>query len=106
MGVAFASTTEETANVVNSANRNVKQHYGHAGPMFVRFVQASQEHWSHWQQHSRNFAITFSSARAPNTVAGRMAEHFAVLRLAEMLAHEALALPWPCGNVVEGCGPS
>lgn len=93
-GSPFGGRTAETAVIVTQLNENILQHYGHAGPLFVAELIAMREDWPGLAEEYRLLRERYQQRAGTNSVAGRMAAHFAVLDLVEQLACIAGILPW------------
>ena len=93
-GSPFGERTPESAAVVGRLNESIQQHYGHAGPRFVQHLLQQRDQWVALQNHYQEVRQSYQQRAGDNSVAGRMAEHFAVLHIAEELACHAQILPW------------
>jgi len=93
-GSPFGQLTAGSASLVSQLNEVIREHYGHAGPRFVRHLINSEDSWPVIQERFRQLREFFQQRAGTNSVAGRMAEHFAVLHVTEELACQAGILPW------------
>jgi hypothetical protein len=104
-GPPFGDTSPETAQLVNLINDGVLEHYGHAGPQFVGWLLRRRDRWPGWREHHRRLRRRYERRAGDNSVAARMADHFAALRVTAILAHRAGILPWPYKDVVSELWP-
>ncbi len=93
-GSPFGGRTAETAVIVTQLNEKILQHFGHAGPLFVAELIGMREDWPGLAEEYRRLREEYQRRAGANSVAGRMAAHFAVLDLVEQLACLAGILPW------------
>lgn len=99
-GSSFGDTTQEIGQILNGVNEGILENYGHALPQFIQFLISRQADWPRWQEHFRRLRQRFQRRAGSNAVAGRMAEHFAALRMTAILAHRAFSLPWAYRDLV------
>jgi len=104
-GRPFGRADEQTAGVVNALNDDVKENYGHLGPRFVRFLIEHRDQWPLWREHYRRLRTRYARMAGGNSVAARMAGHFATIRMAAILAHQAVDMPWGYRGVVTQMWP-
>jgi hypothetical protein len=100
-GPPFGQADAATAPVVQALDQGVRQHYGHAGPLFVEYLLRKRERWPAWQRSFRRLQEAYARKAAGDPVAGRLAAHFAALTVCARLARRALRLPWKWGNPVK-----
>jgi hypothetical protein len=89
----FDATNAATAELVRCVRELTLANYGHAGPAFVRWVMAHRADWDAWRTDYATIRTELELAAPNNSVAGRMAEAFALLVLTARLAVEAGLLP-------------
>ena len=104
-GSPFGAATTETGMVVTSLNEGVLENYGHAGPRFTQYVVNHQGQWTAWRERYRELRRQYVERADGNSVAMRMAAHFAVLDLTVQLAAEAGCVPWPADDVIASLWP-
>ncbi len=93
-GSPFGARTPETAALVVQLSESIQQHYGHAGPRFVQYLISVRDQWPALQDHYRQVRQWYQQRAGTNSVASRMAEHFAVLHVTEELVCQADIVPW------------
>ena len=81
-------------------NERIAEHYGHAGPLFVRNLVDMREDWKGLRNWYRELLAEYQAQAGSNAVASRMAAYFSVLEIAECLAHELIGFPWPYQNTI------
>jgi putative DNA primase/helicase len=96
----ISRTSEEIGRMLNELNEELLEHYGHALPLFVQFLIDRRHDWPGWRAHFRRLRQRFHRRAGTNAVAGRMAEHFAALRMTALLAHLAGIVPWGYRDVI------
>ncbi len=104
-GSPFDAATSETANLVTFLNESVCQNYGHAGPRFAQFLVNNQDHRGSWRERYQQLRREYEARASDNSVALRMAAHFAVLDLTVHLAAEAGCVPWPADALIQDLWP-
>ena len=100
-GHPFGRADQTTAPVVQQVNRNILQNYGHAGPLFVKFLLAHQEDWASWRKKYHEVQEAYQEKAGADPVAGRLCAYFATLDLTAGIAHAALDLPWAYRDPIE-----
>jgi putative DNA primase/helicase len=100
-GMPFERADQATALLVRRLTADLKKHYGHAGPEFVRFLLANRLHWPSWGADYVRFKEGYLAKASDNSVVGRLADAFAVLRLASELSAEALGMPCLKEDVID-----
>jgi hypothetical protein len=100
-GSPFGQKCQQTGALVRQLNHEVKQNYGHAGPRFAQFLIQNRDKWEEWSEEYRRLVQEYENRAGDNSVAGRLADHFAVIRLTARLVHEAIEMPWPYCDPVE-----
>jgi hypothetical protein len=99
-GSPFGEVTQETGNTVKALDQGVRANYGHAGPAFVRFLLQNRDRWAQWKRWWQCIMHKFHEWAGNNPVLGRMADVFATLTLAGVLAAKALNLPMLARNAI------
>lgn len=90
-GLPFGTDTGKTRTLINELNRGLQQHYGHAGPSFIRWLVENRDRWDEFRRMFHDRADQFS---AGSGVKARLSDAAATISVAGRLAHEALSLPW------------
>jgi putative DNA primase/helicase len=90
-GLPFKADNHESKKIVDALNTGVSQHYGHAGPLFVRWLL---ENRARWDEFKERFAEIKANYEGETGAAGRIGDMAAVIDLAGELAHESIAFPW------------
>lgn len=93
-GSPFGAKDQATGDLARVLNRRIKRHYGHAGPLFVRFLLRNRTEWGSWREEFRTLVREYEKKAGDNPLAGRLAEDFAAIHLTAMIAHKAMRLPW------------
>ena len=99
-GSPFGEPSEQTAHCVRELNDQLASHYGHAGPLFVRNLVDMRQDREGLRNWYRELLAEYQVRAGSNAVASRMAAYFAVLEIAECLAHVTLQLPWRYQNTI------
>ena len=99
-GSPFGKADATTAQIVNRINDAVHDHFGHLGPMFVRYLIGNRDRWPAWREQYRQLRQQFAERAGDNSVAARMAAHLAAIDLTARLLHEAVEMPWEYRDVV------
>jgi len=92
-GMPFGAKTEATKDVVDHVNLALLAHYGHAGPLFVRWLLQHKPRWEEFRQRYQDERASLMR-QVKDAAAFRLSEYAAVINVAGRLAHEALQLPW------------
>ena len=100
-GPPFGRADASTAPVVQAINAGIRENYGLAGPAFVQHVIARRSDWPAWRAQYNRLRNQYEARAENDPIAVRMAGYFAVLEMAALIAHEALALPWEYQETVE-----
>lgn len=96
--------TEETVRITDSLKFDLPDHYGHAGPEFVRWLMKNRASWP-------GIRTDFQARRKelvgdnPETTVDRMAQACAVVSIAGRLAHQALGFDWDYDDPVSHLWP-
>jgi hypothetical protein len=93
-GSPFGAADAATAQVVRRLDLGIREHYGHAGPRFVRHLLEHRDRWPAWRQEYGQRLAQYVHWAGDDPIAGRMAAHLAALRLTARIARAALGLPW------------
>lgn len=91
-GSPFGPNQEQ---VVKGVERGMRQHYGHAGPDFVRWLLHHQGAWEGWARAFERLEGQLMGRAPGNPVAQRIAGACATVGLAGVLFHHALGLAEP-----------
>jgi hypothetical protein len=100
-GGPFGEKSKVTGATVRTLNRSIKRNYGHAGPAFVRFLLKKREQWKEWRTDYVNLVKQYEDKAGDNAFAGRLADHFAAIRLTAQRVHEAIELPWKYADPIK-----
>jgi len=87
-GMPFGS--DNAREVVEQLNATVAQHYGHAFPLFVRYVVKHRAEWERWKSEYETLKAGFARD-AKTAVAGRLAAYMAAVAYTAQLVHKAFA---------------
>lgn len=82
----------DTANheLVNEVNSVIKNNYGHAGKIWIKWLIDNKEHWGSFREELE----TITAKLNPNTgIESRLAEQFAIIILTALKAKIALDIP-------------
>jgi putative DNA primase/helicase len=83
--------TEPNRDLVNELNLSIKNHYGHAGRLWVKWLIDNHERWGSFKKRLDELSRKLDPS---NGAEARLAEKAAVIELTGELVHEALNLPW------------
>jgi putative DNA primase/helicase len=101
-GSPFGQSDPVSRRVVDELNRQVLENYGHAGPVWVRWIIDHRPEWAVWKQRYDAVRYRFDDTFG---AASRVADACALISLAGELVHEALPLSWnysdPIGQLWE-----
>ncbi len=101
-GSPFGGGSANKGKLARQINEGVKQHFGHAGRVFVRYILDHADEHDEWiREYQREVRKFDQWASEVNSIAGRMAPHFAAIATAAWLAHQALDLPWEYEDPIE-----
>jgi putative DNA primase/helicase len=99
-GPPFERADDETGKLVRGLNVELLAHFGHAGPRVVQWLCDNEDCWVGLVANYR-LAIDEYSSRVPAdrsridaAVVTRLAQSAATIRVAAVVAHAALDLPW------------
>lgn len=93
-GAPFGKTDAETGALVLRLRRDLAEHHGHAGPLFLSWLLKRRAKWPELRALYREVLSGYLERAGGHPVAGRLAEPVAAVETAARLAHEALPLPW------------
>lgn len=96
-GLPFGAADLETGRVVGRLNATLTQHYGHAGPLFLRWVMREHAELDRWRKYYQDLVEDYAT-EPPSAEAGRLAQYAALITVAGVMAHRALELPWEFGD--------
>lgn len=89
-GSAFKNADANTAEVVKSLNMVLREHFGHAAPRVIQFIQEHKADWPLWKKAYEELRHHFSRRAGIDPVAGRISDYFATLACVIPLIHAAL----------------
>lgn len=107
-GPPFGGTSKATGQVIRELNRLLMRNYGHAGPLFIRWLLEHKNEWPRWTEQLVVLAVEMEDACAKLTDSGvttRVTDYLAMLELAARLVHRALDLPWQLKSPVKKLAP-
>jgi hypothetical protein len=81
---------EDDLELVNYFENTAKENYGHAMPLFIRWVLDHSVDCPQWREAYRELALYYANRSTGGSVGGRIAKHFAALAMIAVLAHAAL----------------
>jgi putative DNA primase/helicase len=93
-GSPWGRTNSETGLLVNQIDAAIKSNYGLAGSCFVIYLLANWDKWLEWRKVYLEFQSRYQNLAGSSNVAYRIAEYFAVVHMAALVANQALCLPW------------
>jgi len=93
-GLPFGAQDDATGILTRELNAVVRDHYGHAGPMFVRHLLKLRPKWDDLRQRYNAEIKRYRDSAPGSPEADRLAQSFAVIAVAVPLVHDALKLPW------------
>jgi len=91
----FGSTAKEMRPTVQALADAANDHYGHAGPALVAYLESNRATWPQWRAHYRVRREAWAKTAEDDSVKGRLAGHIALLELAGQLAAQAFGLALP-----------
>ena len=94
--------SEEAGRITVGLREQLEDHYGHAGPAFVRHLVDNRSLWPDWRNWYRQRRQSYQELAGNNSVASRMAACFATLELTAHLAHQAIPFPWEYQDTIRG----
>ena len=100
-GSPFGVASCEQGKVIRQLNRRICLHYGHAGPLFVKWLLARRKHWGKLVAAYQARVEVYEEWAGENPLALRMTTHFAALWVAMRFSHLAINLPWEPEDCVE-----
>jgi uncharacterized protein (DUF927 family) len=92
-GLPFGGQGPRYAQIIDRLGAAIARTYGHAGPVFVRWLLAHRDEWDRWREQVRELAAEMGK-RATRGITSRIATNLAVLEIAGRVMHRALDLPW------------
>lgn len=93
IGPPMGAQTPALGRVASALNAGIFQHYGHAGPRFLSWLQLNKPSWGEWVARHAALSVALADS-APSPEAGRLAPYAALITIAGEMAHRALGLPW------------
>lgn len=97
-GAPFGQPSQETADQIRDLMKVVHSNYGHAGPMFVRWVLENIHRLPSWVEQYEAFVMEHRIGAGASGPLNRVAPFLAFFDLVETLAHQAGVLPWEPGE--------
>ncbi|SHL00475.1 Uncharcterized protein, DUF927 family [Alicyclobacillus tolerans] len=94
----FGEASPRTAQLVQQLQEGLQRHYGHAYPLFLRYICAHRSDWETWRMRARELQASYESL-VEDPVAKRLAQYVAAIQTAGEVAHAAFVeagcpLPW------------
>ncbi|MEK6237168.1 MAG: DUF927 domain-containing protein, partial [Planctomycetales bacterium] len=99
-GSPFGAADARIGGIITALTETITHNYGHAGPRFVHFLTANRDQWAGWRRRHQELRHEYAERAGDNSVASRMAIHFALLSLTVVLTAEANVVPWPADGLV------
>lgn len=90
-GCPFGEPDQESLKIVEELKSKVRNNYGHAGPMFVKWLVDNHDRWPEFRAKYDDILLRY---KGNSGMTFRLADHAAVIATAGQLVHEALDLPW------------
>lgn len=87
----FPFGTEPNRELVNELNLAIKNHYGHAGRLWVKWLIDNHARWGSFKERLDELTLKLNASKNGEI---RLAEKAAIIQLTGELVHEALNLPW------------
>jgi putative DNA primase/helicase len=100
-GPPFDSANAKTGQIVHRLNTSLRDNYGHAGPLLIKYLLANRNSWGQWREEFAKLQAVYQAQAGDNSIAHRMSAAFAVIEMAAKLAHEASIFPWEYANPIE-----
>lgn len=97
-GSPFGGATSATEEAVRGISAGVLAHYGHAGPLVVRWLLDTPEATVLARGEYDAQLAAWTKLANGNPVASRAAHYVAALAVARRVLHEVLAVPMPAGD--------
>jgi len=98
----FGQKDAATGEFVQRLDLEVRTHYGHAGPAFVRWLLSIRDQWGErWEglrDAHRELRSRYVDKAGGDAVKGRLAEYMATLEIAALCAEEAFGLELDCNE--------
>ena len=85
---------DDPGAIANQVREALVQNYGHAGPMFIKFLLDHAERLEGWKTELGRLRVARMALAGKHEIGNRLAGHFAVLELAAAIAHEAFGFEW------------
>ena len=95
-GSPFGSNSN--MEMVNKLNITIKNHYGHAGRLWIKWLLDNKDRWDGFKERLDELRLSFNPTNGPES---RLAEKAALIALTGELVHEALELPWEYSNPIK-----
>lgn len=104
-GLPFSGVDNSLGMQIAAFRNTLQRHFGHAGPKFIEYILANSHQHEDWRAAFRR-RVERLSATQPDGSANRLAEHAAAIEQAAAIAHDALMLPWACGDFLAAIWPA
>lgn len=96
----------DTRKLVQEINRTVTTNYGHAMPLFLKWVMSKRDEWDKWKADFQEREAKYADSVEGN-IEGRIAPLTAVIDLAARLVHQAFyeagtPLPFKYADIFKG----
>lgn len=89
----FGEPDESSRELVNRLKEQLLDHHGHAGAVWVRFINDHRDQWPHWRERYVELRRELAAMDPSSGVADRLASYMAVIALTAELATPVLQLP-------------
>lgn len=94
----FDGDGPEVRRVVEELSLHVTMNYGHAYPIYLKWIMSKRDQWGEWEKIFRQ-QVNFYAGRVNGAIEGRLAKYAAAIDIAASLVHAAFKdygspLPW------------
>jgi len=93
-GSPFGAKNEQSRQQAESLDSTIGDNFGHAGPLFVKFLQNRRHRWGIYRKRFDELRAFYAKKAGDNVIAGRMANSFAAIHTTALLVHLSLGKPW------------
>jgi hypothetical protein len=104
----FGGKSAKIASDIREIEGLLFEHYGHVGPLVVRWLVQNKDLWPSIQEEHRGLSVTFRDRLAEACPGGsmdlavldRVGKSLSIVHLAAKLVHKAVGMPWEMGDPV------
>jgi len=108
-GSPFGGESKDIADDIRAINKVILNHYGHAGPAFVKWLIDHKDEWTRWRAQQKEISAELCESLRGGA-ASRMADYLASIEITTRLVHRAIDLPFefqsPVMVLLEGLAES